>query len=249
MGSLGQLDGPAVEGATRFHTTHWSVVLQAGEGESPQGSAALEQLCGTYWRPIYAYIRREGHPPADAQDLTQEFFARFLARNSLAHVEPEKGKFRSFLLGALRHFLSDQWDRARALKRGGGIEVLSLDAQEAEERYRLEPAERLDAERIYERQWAMTLLDQALTRLRDESAAAGKAGLFQQLRCFVAGENETNCSGAASALGLSESAVKSALHRLRKRYRALIREEIARTISDPAEIDEEIAQLIRVLGE
>ena len=241
--------GLPASGGQSFTTTHWSVVLRAGDGDSPQAASALEQLCRTYWYPLYAYVRREGHTPPDAQDLTQEFFARLLARNSLAQVGPQKGKFRSFLLAALRHFLSDQRDRDRAVKRGGGAEVLSLDAQEAEERYRLEPVERLDAEKIYERRWAMTLLERALIRLREESAAAGKAELFERLRSFVAGDSEVTCAEAATELGLSESAVKSAVHRLRERYRELVREEIAHTVADPAEIEAEIRYLITVISQ
>ena len=232
-----------------FATTHWSVVLAAGQGDTPQSAAALERLCRTYWYPLYAYIRRQGYSPEDAQDLTQEFFARLLARDSLAQVGPQKGKFRSFLLAALRHLLSDQRDLARAVKRGGGAEVFSLDALEAEARYRLEPVERLDAEKLYERRWAMTLLEQALNRLRDESAVAGKAKLFEALRSLVAGESDVTCGEAASELGLSESAVRSALHRLRERYRALVREEIAHTVADPAEIEAEIRHLIMVLSQ
>ena len=232
-----------------FTTTHWSVVLAAANEEAPEAAAALERLCRIYWYPLYAYVRREGHSATDAQDLTQEFFARLLARNSLARVAPEKGKFRSFLLAALRHFLSDQRDWVRAAKRGGGVEVLSLDAQEAEERYRLEPVEHLTAERIYERRWAMTLLEQAINRLREETAAAGKSELFEHLRSFVAGDSEVTCSGVASELGLSESAVKSAVHRLRQRYRELVRDEIAHTVADPAEIDAEIRYLIALMSQ
>lgn len=224
-------------------------MLAAGQSTDAQASAALEQLCRTYWYPLYAYVRREGHNPTDAQDLTQEFFARLLARNSLAHVGPQKGKFRSFLLAALRHSLSDQRDRARALKRGGGAEVFSLDAQEAEERYRSEPVDRLDAEKIYERRWAMTLLEQAQIRLRDENVAAGKTELFERLRSFVAGDSEISCGEAAAELCLSESAVKSAVHRLRERYRELVREEIAHTVADQTEIDAEIRYLITVMSQ
>jgi RNA polymerase sigma-70 factor (ECF subfamily) len=242
-------DGPGAVAQSVFATTHWSVVLATADQDSPQAAVALEQLCRTYWYPLYAYVRRRGHGPEDAQDLTQEFFARLLARNSLAQVGPEKGKFRSFLLAALRHFLSDQRDRVRAAKRGGGVEILSLDAQEAEERYRLEPVERLDAERIYERRWAMTLLEQALTRLRDESVAAGKTELFERLRSFVAGDSEVTCGEVASELRLSESAVKSAVHRLRERYRAFVREEIAHTVADPTEIEAEIRYLIMVMSQ
>jgi RNA polymerase sigma-70 factor (ECF subfamily) len=231
-----------------FLTTHWSVVLAAAERNEPEGSAALEQLCRTYWYPLYAYIRRDGRNAAEAEDLTQGFFAHLLARDFLARVGPQKGKFRSFLLAALRRFLCDQWDRARAVKRGGGAEVLSLDAQEAEERYRMEPVERLDPEKLYERRWVLTLLEQALARLRDESAAAGKAVLFQRLRSFVAVENEVSCAEVAAELGLTESAAKAALHRLRERYREILRDEIARTVASPAELEAEIRYLVMVLS-
>ena len=235
--------------AATFATTHWSVVLAAGQSTDAQASEALEQLCRTYWYPLYAYVRREGSSAADAQDLTQEFFARLLEKHYLAQAAPQKGKFRSFLLAALRHFLSDQRDRARAVKRGGGADCLSLDAQSAEERYRTEPVDRMDAEKIYERRWAMTLLEQALARLRDENVAAGKTELFERLRDFVAGESDVSCGEAAAQLALTESAVKSALHRLRQRYRELVREEIAHTVADPAEIDTELRHLIAVMSQ
>lgn len=196
-------NAPGSVGRPLFATTHWSVVLAAADEATPEAAAALERLCSTYWYPLYAYVRRVGHNPADAQDLTQEFFARLLARNSLAQVAPEKGKFRSFLLAAMRHFLSDQRDRARTVKRGGRAEILSLDAGQAEGRYQLEPVERLDAEKIFERRWAMTLVEQALARLRDESAAAGRTELFERLRRFVAGESDTTWSEAGAELGLS----------------------------------------------
>ena len=240
-------DAPGAVGPSVFATTHWSVVLAAANEETPEAAAALERLCRTYWYPLYAYVRREGHSPADAQDLTQEFFARLLARNSLAQVAPEKGKFRAFLLAAMRHFLSDQRDRVRAAKRGGGVEILSLDAQKAEERYRLEPVDRLDAEKIYERRWAMTLLKQALDRLREESEAAGKAAWFDRLRSFVAGDSDVTSDKAAKELGLAAGTLRGAVHRLRVRYRALVREEIAHTVADPSEIEEEIRYLITVM--
>jgi RNA polymerase sigma factor (sigma-70 family) len=241
------MDAPREVTQPLFATTHWSVVLAAANEDTPEAAAALERLCRIYWYPIYAYVRREGHSPADAQDLTQEFFARLLARNSLARVAPEKGKFRSFLLAALRHFLSDHRDWVRAAKRGGGVEVLSLDAQEAEERYRLEPVDRLDAEKIYERRWAMALLKQAQDRLREEAEAAGKAEWFERLRSFVAGDNDVACGEAAKELGLTESAFRGAVYRLRERYRALVREEIARTVADASEVEAEIRYLITVM--
>lgn len=230
-----------------FATTHWSVVLAAADQESPEAAAALERLCCTYWYPLYAYVRRQGYDPADAQDLTQEFFARLLARKTLACVAPQKGKFRSFLLVVLRHFLSDERDRASAAKRGGGKPAVPLDAEQAENRYKLEPVDRLDAEKIYERRWAMTLLGQAWTRLREESVAHGKLEQFERLSEFVAGEAEVTCVVGASGLGMSESAMRSAVHRLRERYRALIREEIALTVSAPGEVDEELRHLINVM--
>jgi len=235
-------------GQPLFATTHWSVVLAAANEAAPAAAMALENLCRTYWYPLYAYVRREGYGPVDAQDLTQEFFARLLARRSLSQVAPEKGRFRSFLLAVMRHFLADQWDRDHAKKRWGGVEDLSLDAHEAEERYQLEPVEHLDAESIYERRWAMTLLEQALGRLRAESGAAGKLVLFDKLRDLVAGDSEVSCAEVATELGLSESAVKSAVHRLRQRYRELVREEIARTVADPGEIEAEIRHLIAVVS-
>ncbi|MBI3850209.1 MAG: sigma-70 family RNA polymerase sigma factor [Verrucomicrobia bacterium] len=224
-------------------------MLAAQAAHTPHAAEALEQLCRTYWYPLYAYVRREGSSAPDAQDLTQEFFARLLQKNYLAQVERQKGKFRSFLLAALRHFLADQRDRARAVKRGGGADCLSLDAQTAEERYRLEPVDRMDAEKIYERRWAMTLLEQALTRLRDENVAVGKTEQFGRLKDFVAGESDVSCGEAAAQLGLTESAVKSVLHRLRQRYRELVREEVAHTVADPAQIDTELRYLIAVLSQ
>lgn len=240
-------DAPGAMGKPLFATTHWSVVLAAANEATSQSTAALERLCRTYWYPLYAYIRRQGYGPADAQDLTQEFFTRLLTRHSLSGVAPHKGKFRSFLLVVLRHFLSGERDRASAVKRGGGKEVLSLDAEDAEGRYRLEPVERLDAEKIFERRWAMTVLGQAWTRLREESAAHGKLKQFDLLAEFVAGEADVTCVEAASTLGLTESGMRSTVHRLRERYRALIREEIAFTVSTPGEVDEELRYLIAVM--
>ncbi len=236
-------------GQPLFATTHWSVVLAAAEQQTPEGTTALEQLCRAYWYPLYAYVRREGHSPEDAQDLTQGFFAQLLARHSLDNVAPEKGRFRSFLLAAMRHFLSVERERARAIKRGGHAQLLSLDAQEAETRYRLEPVDRLDAEKIYEHRWATTLLEKAVIRLREEFAAAGKTKLFEQLRGFAAGDREVTCGEVAAELGMSESAVKSAVHRLRERYRELVRQEIAHTVADPAEIDSEIRHLKTLLSQ
>ena len=246
-GDNGACATPAPSGA--FVTTHWSVVLAAADEERPEAAQALETLCRTYWYPLYAYVRRQGCSPEDAQDLTQAFFARLIEKHYLGQVEKEKGRFRSFLLAALRHFLSDQRDQARTLKRGGGAAHLSLDTQDAEARYRLEAVDRLDAEKIFERRWAMTLLERALSRLRDESAAAGKAHAFEALKDFVAGENDVSCGEVAVQMGLSERAAKSVLHRLRQRYRALVRDEIAQTVAEPGEVDAEIRHLIAVISE
>ncbi|HVM61987.1 MAG TPA: sigma-70 family RNA polymerase sigma factor [Verrucomicrobiae bacterium] len=230
--------------AGRFAATRWTVVLTAGQGASPQAGRALEQLCRAYWYPLYAYVRRRGYDVHEAEDLTQEFFARLLAKNYLAGVDPSKGKFRSFLLASLKHFLANEWDRAHAAKRGGGQPLLPLDTQSAETRYRQEPADELTAEKLLERQWALALLDQVLDRLQAEFAADGKSEQFDQLKLFLTeGKGATSYAAMATKLGTTEGAVKVAVHRLRRRYRELLREEIAHTVASPAEIDEEIRHL------
>jgi RNA polymerase sigma-70 factor (ECF subfamily) len=220
------------------------VVLTAGHGSSPQAGRALEELCRAYWYPLYAYVRRRGHSPHEAEDLTQEFFARLLAKNYLAAVDREKGKFRSFLLASLKHFLANEWDRARAAKRGGGQPHLSLDIQTAETRYRSEPADDLTAEKLLDRQWALALLDQVLSRLQAEFVADGKKKQFDELKVWLTeGKGATSYAEAAAKLGTTEGAVKVAVHRLRRRYRELLREEISHTVATPAEIEEEIRHL------
>jgi len=219
-------------------------VLTAGHGSSPQAGRALEELCRAYWYPLYAYVRRRGHSPHEAEDLTQEFFARLLAKNYLAAVDREKGKFRSFLLASLKHFLANEWDRARAAKRGGGQPHLSLDIQTAETRYRSEPADDLTAEKLLDRQWALALLDQVLSRLQAEFVADGKKKQFDELKVWLTeGKGATSYAEAAAKLGTTEGAVKVAVHRLRRRYRELLREEISHTVATPAEIEEEIRHL------
>ncbi|MEK7685479.1 MAG: sigma-70 family RNA polymerase sigma factor [Verrucomicrobiota bacterium] len=231
-----------------FTTTHWSVVLAAGQPDSPQAQAALETLCRTYWYPLYAYVRRRGHGPEDAQDLTQEFFAQLLRKNYPARAERAKGRFRTFLLHALSQFLVDQRERATALKRGGGQIVISLDAEAPEDRYRLEPPDELTPEKLFERRWAQTILDQALARLRAEFLAAGNSETYEVLQAFEPGDQSPlSYAEAAERLGVSESAVKSMIHRLRQRHRELVREEIARTVPTVAEIDEELRHLVAVL--
>jgi RNA polymerase sigma factor (sigma-70 family) len=228
----------------RFAATRWTVVLTAGHGPSPQAGRALEELCRTYWYPLYAYVRRRGHSPHEAEDLTQEFFARLLAKNYLADVHREKGKFRSFLLASLKHFLANEWDRARAAKRGGGQPHLSLDIQTAETRYRSEPADDLTAEKLLDRQWALAFLDRVLSRLQDEFVADGKGKQFAELKVWLTeGKGATSYAEVASRLGTTEGAAKVAVHRLRRRYRELLREEISDTVATPAEIEEEIRHL------
>jgi RNA polymerase sigma factor (sigma-70 family) len=237
------------DGRRVFVTTHWSVVLSARKKDSPQSAAALETLCRTYWYPLYAYVRRQGHSPHDAQDLTQEFFARLLQKDYLKAAAREKGRFRTFLIVALKRFLANEWDRVRAQKRGGGQPLLSLDTELAEERYRIEPVEGATADRIFERRWALTLLDRTLTRLRDEFTAAGKEEEFKRLKaCLTAERGEISYAEIAGALGQSEGTVRVAVHRLRKRFRELFREEIAQTVSSAEEIEGEVRYLMGVLA-
>jgi RNA polymerase sigma-70 factor (ECF subfamily) len=232
-----------------FATTHWSVVLTASSPAVPEARQALEELCRAYWYPLYAYVRRRGHDAHQAQDLTQEFFTRFLASDALSSVNQEKGRFRSYLLAAMNHFLTNEWKRGQTLKRGAAITLLSLDEAVAEERYQLEPATELTPEILYERRWTLTLLDQVLPRLRDEYAAAGKGELFDQLRMYLSdAKGALSYADAAARIGLNESAARQAVHRLRKRYRELIRAEIAQTVSDPQEIDDEIRHLFEIFG-
>jgi RNA polymerase sigma-70 factor (ECF subfamily) len=232
-----------------FATTHWSVVLAAGQTESPQAAQALETLCRTYWYPLYAYVRRRGHGHEDAQDLTQAFLLQLLERKSFARVRRDNGRFRSFLLAGLNYFLEDAHDYASAQKRGGGQSVFSFDAQTAEQRYRLEPVDELSPDRLFERQWALALLDQVLARLEQEFREAGKAGLFQRLRGFlVAGRGEATYAEMAAGLGLSNEAVKKAVQRMRHRYYALFREAIAQTVADPAEVAGEMRYLCAVMA-
>lgn len=232
-----------------FVTTHWSVVLAARDKDSPQSAEALEELCRAYWYPLYAFVRRQGHSPHDAQDLTQEFFARLLRKDYLQVVAREKGRFRSFLLVALRRFLLNEWDRNCAQKRGGGQTLVSLDTSMAESRYQTEPSPALSPDRIYERRWALTLLDRTLARLRQEFTRLGKSQEFDRLKaCLAADRGGIDYASAATDLGLSEGAARVATHRLRKRFRELFREEIAHTVS-VEELEDEIRHLMAVLGE
>jgi DNA-directed RNA polymerase specialized sigma24 family protein len=232
-----------------FATTHWSVIMAAGQTNSAYAAAALEQLCRTYWYPLYAYVRRRGYSPEDAQDGTQSFFARLLEGDLLPRASPERGRFRSFLLTALQNFLADQRDRATAVKRGSGQSLISLDALDGEARYAFEPVEEVSPDKLFERRWATTVLEGAWTRLEAQYAADGKSDWFRELRRFNSTqESAPGYAEAAANLGLPENTVKSLVHRMRRRYRTLLRAEIARTVGDPEEIDEEIRYLLRVLG-
>jgi RNA polymerase sigma-70 factor (ECF subfamily) len=232
-----------------FATTHWSVVLSAGRSETTRGRNALAALCETYWYPLYAYVRRQGHSPHDAEDLTQGFFARLLESESLAGVSPEKGKFRTFLLVALKRFLTNEWHHANSQKRGGGSFRVPLQGHTAETRYVAEPSEQLTAEKLYERRWALTLLDRVLSRLSNEFNAVGKKEQFEKLKPYLMAERESiSYAEAAVALGVNEGAIKVAVHRLRRRLRELFREEVSHTVARPEEIDEEIRHLLAVFG-
>lgn len=229
---------------TQFTTTHWSVVLMAREEESPRSVDALAQLCRTYWYPLYAYIRRRGHDAHDAQDLTQEFFARLLGNNILKCVREERGKFRWFLLSAVKRFLANEWNRKQAAKRGGGQSIVSLDEQTAEGRYRYEIPDYTTPDKLFDQSWAMTLLEQAQEQLQREYNDSRRGQLFDQLKVFLSGDRAPiSHADAGAVLGMNEGAVKVAVHRLRQRYRECLREQIAQTVSTPAEVDQEIRQL------
>jgi RNA polymerase sigma factor (sigma-70 family) len=231
-----------------FSTTHWSLVVQAGDKNRPSAKTALEVLCRRYWFPLYAFVRREGYQDHDAQDLTQAFFARFLEKDFLRDVDRSRGKFRSFLLASLRHFLSNARDYAKATKRGAGRATLSFDFSHAENRYANEPVGPWTAEKLFHRRWALELLQAVLDRLQGEWAAPQKQAFFLAVQDFVSGSAATRTYGEiAQEFATTEGAVKTAVHRLRRRYRELLREEIAQTVSGPAEVDEEIQQLFAAL--
>ena len=241
IGASGQYGGAA------FTTTHWSVVL-AAQGESPAAQEALEKLCRTYWRPIFAFLRRQGLSVAEAEDITQGFFAQLLERRSLHAVRKEKGRLRSYLLGALKYFLTDEQRRAMAIKRGKGQRVISLDELRSGERIEMEPADPVTAEMIYERRWALTLLEQVLNRLKDEYATAGNAALFDSLKQLLPDEpGSPSQAEIAAQLGMTENALRQAFYRFRQRYQSLLREEIAHTVATPGDIEDELRHLIAVL--
>ncbi len=228
-----------------FVTTHWSVILAAKEIDSPQAMTALETLCRTYWYPLYAFARRGGHPPEEAKDLTQEYFCRLLDKNYLRSVQPQLGKFRTFLLTSFRHFLANEWDRSQTQKRGRGQCVISLDDDTLEDQYRHEPVTELTPEKLFDRRWAMALLEQTLERLEQEAAHAGKSVLFQALKGLITERGEAgDYAPVTKSLGLSEGSLRVAAHRLRQRYRELLLEEIANTVGSPREVNEELQHLM-----
>jgi RNA polymerase sigma-70 factor (ECF subfamily) len=236
--------------SARFRTTHWSIVRAAGRRSSPDAHDALAALCEVYWYPLYAYVRRKGHSPDDAQDLTQSFFARLLEKNVAGKADRSRGKFRSFLITSLDHFLAKEWRRAGARKRGDGRVALSLDLAAGETRYTLEPTHELTAEKIYQRRWALTLLEATLVKLRDEFEKGGKLEVFEHLKPYLGGNESTvPYRQIAETLGKTEGAIKVAVHRLRERCRELLRAEIAQTVSTPQEVDEELRDLFQAVAQ
>jgi RNA polymerase sigma-70 factor (ECF subfamily) len=238
-----------VSSRATFTATHWSVVLSAKDHASTKSAAALETLCGRYWYPLYTFIRRKGYGPHDAQDLTQSFFARLLEKDYLKSVDPTKGKFRSFLLGSLEHFLVNEWRRTQTQKRGGKAAFVSLDEHQAEQKYLQMPASELSPEKLFEQQWATTLLEQVLAQLRDEFIASGKWHTFEELKVFLTGEKKAVSYGdLAKKLSTTEGALKMTVSRMRQRYGELLRLEIANTVSSPAEVEEELRALLAALS-
>ena len=246
-GDSAALPGGEVVCKPVFVATRWSVVLRAGRSDTTRARAALESLCQTYWYPLYAYVRRRGHSPEDAKDLTQEFFARLLERQSLANADPDRGKFRSFILGAMNHFLADERAKSLTQKRGGGHEILSLDLMAAEQRFDLEPADNATPDKSFDKQWAAALLNEVLNRLEDAYRRDGKLSLFMELKQTLTGTRESQPYAVlAQRLSMNEGAIRAAVHRLRKRYRELLRDEIANTVSSQEEVNEELRYLFKV---
>ena len=245
--SLSRIGGNAHRGPVAFTTTRWSVVLEA-QGESPAAQEALEKLCRTYWRPIFAFLRRQGLRPDEAEDITQGFFAELLERRSLDAVRKEKGRLRSFLLGGLKYFLANEGRRAMAIKRGKGQRLIPLDELQAGDRIEIETADPMTAEMIYERRWALTVLERVLSRLKDEYLAADNAALFDSLKELLPDEPGSPSQAAIAArLGMSENALRQAFYRFRQRYQSLLRDEIANTVATPGDIEDELRHLITVL--
>ena len=237
-----------LRGDRRFATTHWSVVIAAGKGSDITARQALATLCEDYWYPLYAYTRRRGYQPAEAQDLTQGFFLHLLEKGALQAAVPTRGRFRSFLLSSLHHYISNQWRHDQTQKQGGGCRILSLDLEDGERRYHLEPADEMTPEKIYERRWAMTLLNKAVEALRDRYARSDKLQIFDALKVYLGGQDDTvPYRDLAQQLGTTEGAVKVAVHRLRQRCRDCLRRTIAQTVADEEEIDEELRCLMQAI--
>ena len=235
--------------AMGFHTTHWTVILEARNDKGTESRNALANLCATYWYPLYAFIRRQGTASHEAEDLTQEFFSQFLQRNGLANVHPAAGKFRSFLLACLKNFLANERERARAQRRGGGRMPMSLDTGDAETRYVLEPADNLTPEAIFERRWAFAVLERTMAELRSQYSNGQKLEQFEDLQGFLPGGHTTiSRADLAAKRGVSVGAIDVAIHRLRQQFGALLREQVAQTVSSPAEVEDELRYLISVLG-
>lgn len=247
--AAGELLGSLPLRSPVFATTRWSMVLAAGNELSPESTAALERLCQAYWYPLYAHVRRRGHSEADAQDLTQAFFSHLLERNSFQQISPTKGKFRSFLLASMNYFLSDAHDRNMAQKRGGRFKLVSFDAHTAEERFALEPCDHDSPDKIFERRWALALLDQVLVRLKSEFETAGKGDQFTRLSLYlVENSGEASYAQAAQKSGQTEEAFKKAVQRMRRRYGELFREEIANTVAVESEVDQELRYLCELMA-
>lgn len=234
-------DVQTIPGREGFSTTRWTMIVEAGRASDGPGRMAMEELCRTYWYPLYAHVRRRGYSKEDAEDLTQAFFARLLEKNSLDGLSPERGRFRSFLLAALKHFLANEWDKSQCKKRGGGAILLSLDWQDAESRYRIEPADQLSPDKLYDRTWALTLLERVLQRL--ELANQCNAHFAELKPCLTTERRAIDYPEVAARLGMGENTLRVAVHRLRKQYRELLRAEIAETLVDPGLLDDELQAL------
>ncbi len=230
-----------------FATTSWSMVLQAADSQSSGVEIALAELCQQYWFPLYTFVRRKGFDSAQAEDITQSFFAELLEKNRLGHAEPARGRFRSFLLAALNNFVLNHWRAEKAIKRGGGQKVLSIDYEKADHRYVEHPADELTAEKIFERNWALSILEQSMERVGNQYEQSGKRELFEKLRVFLAGEDQVAYAELSVSTGMKEGALKVAVHRLRQRFGQQLRLQIAKTVEDPADVDEELNSLFAAL--